>query len=51
MSFSRVTIFFKGYKEHVYHEGDQLVLIHSHELQSPVLLGRYLSKISKTFFT
>lgn len=29
---------FDWYKEHVYHEGDQLVLIHSHELQSPVLL-------------
>ncbi|CAH3187680.1 unnamed protein product [Porites evermanni] len=29
---------FNWYKEHVYHDGDQLVLIHSHELQSPVLL-------------
>jgi len=28
---------FDWFKEHVYHEGDQLVLVHSHELQPPAM--------------
>ena len=34
-------MFLEGFKEHVYHEGDQLVLIHSHELPLPAMPRKY----------
>lgn len=50
VNFIASCLFFAGFKEQIFHEGDKLVVVHSHELHPPALPRKYSIVINSFFF-